>query len=340
MDVNWFIRVFVSLIVLFLHAESRLLPREYRSTEAELLGIDFCNNDRVIHSSRGDFFMTDLFDQDEVDEILSAWTSGSAIEIWESQQIESKTYALVHPSTSTTLFASKEQQEKKSNNPIRSFQVLGERCSGTNFLQGLLGHFPNVKLCWKYGWKHFPVWFSVEEELNWRKDEETLFVAIIRNPYDWLQSLNRTPHHSDPSLKKLPFSQFIRSTWKLAPYDQSIRAHTDKDPISGDYFKNAIYLRSAKARDWLILREAPHNFFINYETLRDHPYAVIAEMADLFNLECKGVFHNSDYYKNNPKKLYKRSKYPPISVVDLSYINRCLDHDLEIELGYEKILNK
>lgn len=320
-------------------AASDLLPREYQSEKAEVLGIESKLGGKVIKSSLGDFFVshTDRLDQFYVRKILSKWEVGSFIDVWSSKQIESKVFALVHPNSSA-LFARKKPENIAFNTSIERFQMLGERCSGTNFLKGLLEHFSHIPLERKYGFKHFPIWFS--HDSKWRADKSTLFIVIVRHPYDWLSSLNRIPWHADKSLYHLSFSDFIRKEWKISPdnpYEDPRRS--DKDPVSGELFENAIQLRTAKTKDWLILQEHPNHFFINYETLRDYPYAVIAELADLFDLQIKGAFYPVKKYKNTGTTIYRKSVYAPISESDRNYIGEQLDPALEVELGYGAIFD-
>ena len=43
-----------------------------------------------------------------------------------------------------------------SKNKLKYYTIYGERCSGTNYLQNLIDiNFSDVKITYKYGWKHF-----------------------------------------------------------------------------------------------------------------------------------------------------------------------------------------
>ena len=54
-------------------------------------------------------------------------------------------------------------------------------------------------------------------QLNYsQKNKETddiLFLIIAKNPYDWLNSLHRLPHHA-PLHMNISFSEFIRKKWE------------------------------------------------------------------------------------------------------------------------------
>jgi len=38
---------------------------------------------------------------------------------------------------------------------IKYFTILGERCSGTKFLEAAIVKNFNLKITWEYNWKHF-----------------------------------------------------------------------------------------------------------------------------------------------------------------------------------------
>jgi len=74
----------------------------------------------------------------------------------------------------------------------RRVTLLGERCSGTNYLEQLLVANFEVDITWKTGWKH---WFGFYPYREDRSLDDIFFVGIVRDPVDWLNSLFRTPHH-------------------------------------------------------------------------------------------------------------------------------------------------
>ena len=72
---------------------------------------------------------------------------------------------------------------------MKEFTIYGERCSGTNYLEELLLLNFDVEIVWDYGWKHF---FGFDDLTN---SDDTLFIGIIRNLEDWINSLYREKHH-------------------------------------------------------------------------------------------------------------------------------------------------
>ncbi len=65
---------------------------------------------------------------------------------------------------------------------MRKVTIYGERCSGTNYLEELLLLNFDIELTWEYGWKHF---FGYNDLSN---TDDVLFIGIIRNLPDWLNS--------------------------------------------------------------------------------------------------------------------------------------------------------
>lgn len=77
---------------------------------------------------------------------------------------------------------------------MRKITIYGERCSGTNYLEKLLLLNFDVEIIWDYGWKHF---FGFNDLTG---SDDVLFIGIIRNLEDWLNSLYREKHHLPPDL--------------------------------------------------------------------------------------------------------------------------------------------
>ena len=87
------------------------------------------------------------------------------------------------------------------------FTIYGERCSGTNYLEELMLANFNIQITWKYGWKHFFGFYNFEHN---QEEDNTLFLGIIRNPVDWLNSFYKEQHHlahEKKNLDKFLFSE-------------------------------------------------------------------------------------------------------------------------------------
>lgn len=232
--------------------------------------------------------------------------------------------------------------------PITTYSVLGERCSGTNFVRVLVDRNTSLKKR-PWGHKHFQPWYDLPagywrgapECYTFAGSDSNLFILVVRNPYDWARSFHLQPWHAHPSLNGLTLSEFIRSEWSYNPNDPQMQLQRsynkllDKDPKTGLNFKNIFRLRTAKIKNMLkILQFAENAVLVRYEDLRDNPQEFLAEIASRFNLELK-PFEPVTTYKGNPDESeYKPKEYEKLSDADLHFISLQLDHALEEELGY------
>ena len=64
---------------------------------------------------------------------------------------------------------------------LNKFTIYGERCSGTTYLEQIINLNFKADITWEYGWKHF---FGFHDLTN---SDDTLFICIVRNPYDWIK---------------------------------------------------------------------------------------------------------------------------------------------------------
>ena len=72
---------------------------------------------------------------------------------------------------------------------MKYFTIFGERCSGTNYLEQLILKNFEIDITWKYGWKHFSG-FN-----NYKDSDDVLFLCIVRNPFNWIDSLFKFKYH-------------------------------------------------------------------------------------------------------------------------------------------------
>lgn len=77
--------------------------------------------------------------------------------------------------------------------PITNYTIFGERHSGTNFLENVVSKNLDINPIWKFGWKHW-----IGSGCHWNKfitSQDTLFIGIVRNIYDWIGGMMKLPHH-------------------------------------------------------------------------------------------------------------------------------------------------
>ena len=211
---------------------------------------------------------------------------------------------------------------------ITNYTILGERCSGTNYLGQLMTKNFKIKTTWKFGWKHF------YGHHNYKKSNNTLFIGIVRDPVSWLDSFYKIPHH-------LPKYMHNNIDNFLTKEIHSYRNGKNNTEILGDHnmhtkqpYKNIFELRKIKAE--FLLDHMPKlvkNFIlIRYEDLRDNPKMILSTMKNKFGLK-NNNFVGISYYKGNidlkfaPKPLKLNDK-------TIQFIKQNLDKKVERRLGY------
>lgn len=223
---------------------------------------------------------------------------------------------------------------------IRRIQIYGERRSGTNFLEQLLvANLRSVPVCRDYGWKHGFHGPGVETA------DDCLFLVIYRNPFDWLRSLHRRPFHAAPSLRRIPFSDFIRREWWCVWDEQAGRPRghemhglemmSERDPETGERFPNVLRLRTAKIRNWEGLRaRTTHTEYVRYEDLAASPSGYLASLSGRFGLMQTDHFVPIERARGRTRP-YRPRRYKPIGTGDVRHIVQTLDAALELGIGYD-----
>jgi len=170
-------------------------------------------------------------------------------------------------------------------NKITHYTILGERCSGTFFLQEAMEKNFKLKLTWDYGWKH---WFGNHQDYN--NSSHVLFLVMYRHPLDWLNSLYHDQHHLHPSMKD--GENFISKP--------IINYHSQKDlqeipnsrnPYNDEPFENIFKLREAKLH--FLLYEFPKKVhfceLLPYELLKEDYIRTLNNLQQKYNLQTKNV---------------------------------------------------
>jgi hypothetical protein len=182
---------------------------------------------------------------------------------------------------------------------IKKFTIFGERCSGTNYLEELITANFDVNVTWDYGWKHF---FGFNDLKN---SDDTLFIGIVRNPYDWINSLYKIPYHI-PDHIILNVNTFLNS--EFYSFEEGKEIIKDRNIYNPKKrYKNIFQMRYVKL-DYLINhmpRLVKNYIFIKYEDLIDY-------FNDTMNkIQQKGltIRENINYPVN--KTYYKKDKNIP-----------------------------
>ena len=129
---------------------------------------------------------------------------------------------------------------------ITKFTIYGERCSGTNYLEKLIENNFDTKVTWEYGWKHF---FGFD---NLKNSDNTLFIGITKNPYDWFNSLYRDQHHLPQAFKNIHC--YLNNEFYSVD-EKGIELMNDRSMYTKQRYKNIFDMRDSKLK--FLIKDMP-----------------------------------------------------------------------------------
>lgn len=239
---------------------------------------------------------------------------------------------------------------RKNGVAPQSIYVFGERNSGTNFVHHLImrncvvadtQHAPyDAQNHANFGWKHgFPNMFAAPDTV--------LAIAVYREPIAWLQSLCRAPWHTAMHLRALPFSDFIRREWQGVIDDEHFgfdqnspvwgkELMSDRDPMTGLRFANAMRLRNAKNRGFATLDNRFGNVLrLRYEEVAAQPEVFLNALCKNYGFLRRSTFTPIEHDRATPcRGVFVPKPVHAICAADQAFIHRELDWEIEKTLGY------
>jgi hypothetical protein len=199
------------------------------------------------------------------------------------------------------------------NNQIKYFTLFGERNSGTTYLEKLLKNMLKLEFTNEYGFKH---WYikGVEPRgigntttdnqciKNIKENTYTLFVVIVRNVYDWVGAMYKTPHHIKEMdrTSQLNFvkNKYISYEYRCKPKHNRYSKtpwhinRNHKHPYFIEEASNIIELRNMKNKHFYNLQ----NYIKNYFLIRqEHLHEDLQRMIKNYNLQYNFLKLPSDY---------------------------------------------
>jgi hypothetical protein len=228
---------------------------------------------------------------------------------------------------------------------IKKFVILGERCTGTNFLEESITQNFDISYTSEYGNKHF---FCHN---NYTNDENTIFIGIIRNPIYWLNSFSKELHHI-PNVNK-PLTNFLFNEFYSVVDGENVKNMLDfkslqnseiintKDLnyLNGKKYQNIFEMR--KLKNYFLMNIIPHKLknyiLINYENLLYNYEDTLNSIQKKFNLVKKrDTFIKITKYKKSDAYTYKQQRMITFNDNLLHIIWDNLDAEQEKKLGYFK----
>lgn len=226
---------------------------------------------------------------------------------------------------------------------VKQFQVLGERCSGTNYAKSFFEKNFYISHVESLGWKHgFPTFTAFPKDF--------LAVVVFRNAHSWVRSMYGKPWHTENYIRKMNFHDFIRAEWNTfvdkagyfrLPEGDAMVGQTlqlDRHPITGRSFRNIVEMRNAKTQAWLGLANRNINvFYVNHEKLVADPKGIIDMVSNGFDMVAgKDILIPEGKFGWNWPKRVTSHPMPtlPLDEADQDFINSNLDMVQERAIGY------
>ncbi len=220
---------------------------------------------------------------------------------------------------------------------IKNFTIFGERNSGTSYLKKILQQMLYIDFTQDYGFKH---WYIKDLEPrginNTTTDNEcvksindsddTLFIVIVRNVYDWVGSMHKKPYHIK-NIKGKSIFEFISN--KYIAYEKSCpKGHENGSktpwyentnheyPFFMEEAENLIQLRNLKNNHFYNLRNNVKNYYL---IRQEHLKEDIHNMLKTYDLK----------YKFLDLKNYKTPNKYALDKDTIDFINENLDNLLD-----------
>jgi hypothetical protein len=192
---------------------------------------------------------------------------------------------------------------------IKKVTIYGERCSGTNYLEQLLINNFDIDITWKYGWKHFFGFHNLDNS------DDVLFIGIIRNINDWINSLYREKYHLPESLIKDEIS-FLNNEFYSIDINNNEIMH-DRNIETKERYKNIFELKHIKNKFLVdtMPKLVKNYILIRYEDLLNNFKNTMYKISN-FNLPIKNNIEfplNIFYYRNEKNVIYKKCNLNTIS---------------------------
>jgi len=227
---------------------------------------------------------------------------------------------------------------------IKKFAILGERCSGTNYLMRLVEKNFGLQYTDEYGFKHFDIFYN-----EYKNSDDCLFIGIVRNPVNWLNSFYNNPWHvsyetaknSESFLNNIFYSRVIDKPY-LCVNPITREKTLDGWEMEADFnfktkkkYKNVFECRYTKLEYlmWEMQNRVKNYYFLRYEDIVQNLNNEILNIKNKFKIPTNQQFVLNNITYKNTKKIYKKIKYTTYSEMQ---ITSHVDYKQSVEeaLGY------
>lgn len=217
---------------------------------------------------------------------------------------------------------------------VKYFTIMGERCSGTNFLESAILKNFELELIWHYGYKHFFGFYNYKNKNPIiQNDDEVLFLGIIREPISWINSLYEKKYHI-PDHNKDNIQKFLNNEFYSID-DNGNEIMEDRNYRNGKKYKNIFELRFYK-NHYLINhgKKVKNYLLIRYEDLKNNYDGILEFISKKFKLKQKfSNFIKIQTYKGQGNKIFQE-KPIKLSKETIKEIENKINKKQEKSIGY------
>ena len=222
-----------------------------------------------------------------------------------------------------------------SEENLRYFTILGERCSGTTFVRYAIAWnlgLEYYETCGKHFFGHDASVFETE------KMKQTLVVCVVRGAVEWLDSYFKRLHHVTHQNKRSIYNFLNNEFYTIKELDphKGEEWPEDRHLITKERYRNIFEMRKTKA-DFLmhtLPKLTPHTVILRYEELRENYVAVLDRVRHQFRLkQLNDPYTTITQYKGTYTASYFK-KPILLGPREQAYILGSVDREQEEALGY------
>jgi hypothetical protein len=194
-----------------------------------------------------------------------------------------------------------EKNMLSSKQSIKNIAIVGERNSGTSWITSHIQECFDHSLTVKDRFMRYKHWFQDD----FREDipDQTLVLAIFRNPHDWVKAMSFKPHHAPIHLfPDKDWKKFVTTPWTMERTELDLALENETEAVCQQHFKYNEVNSCLRFPFPEHKKEDVHTSFSSlepfYELRRDGsglPYDNILALrkAKILNFMQLGDFHNT-----------------------------------------------
>ena len=217
---------------------------------------------------------------------------------------------------------------------VKYFTIMGERCSGTTFLEQAIKKNFELEFIWHYGYKHFYGHYNYNKKNPIiQNDDEVLFLGIIREPISWINSFYDKKYHIPNKNKKNIKSFLFNEFYSIDDNNNEILE--DRNYENNERYKNIFEMRYLKNKYLIDHSKKVKNYIlIRYEDLKYNYINLLNFIQTKFNLKrLNENFIKINSYKGQGSKLFIENKIKLKNEI-IKIIQDNLNNKQEKSLGY------